>query len=895
LRTLPITPFVLLWICSAGLGASAQGSGFSPLPPAAESKISAKLGENASAYQVNAKGGQLHAENPKQTMAADFSARGLDLQVDGARCHISFLRSGYGESGKPIVPQGRSNRAEYRRGDFIEWYVNGPEGLEQGFTLNKPPAGSGRKAVTFALMISGDLTAEQRGKNELALVDSSGAAKIRYRGLAAYDATGKELSASLQLEGNRVLLSVDDRKAQYPVTLDPWIQTAELTSSDGRANDAFGNAVAISGQTIVVGAPAHTVGSNQAQGAAYVFVEPATGWANMVETAELTASDGAANTGFGSSVAISGGTIVIGATGATVGGNPYQGAAYVFVRPAGGWSSMTQAAKLTASDGTVDAAFGESVTISANTVVVGSPYVTINSQMQQGAAYVFVEPSGGWSDMTETAELTSSNGTTGDIFGVSVAINGAAVLVGASGATVNGNASQGAAYIFSEPGGGWTSTTETARLTASDGLAASYFGSSVGLLGNTAVVGAPSDFVGSVYVYVQPSGGWTDMTQTAELSSSNVSSKLLLGSSVSISSNVIVAGAVGSGNGSNPNQGAVYFYQEPVGGWANMTQTAIWTASDGVGGDYFGRSVSTNPIMAVSGAPYHLVGSNSAQGAAYVFQTVNSHPTLTELLPSSATAGAPGFELVVEGTNLAAGAVVNWDGSPLPTKSSYKNNTAVEASVAASDMVKAGNYKVSVTNPKPGGGTSTALTFVVNNPLPKVVSSSPDSALAGGSTFTLTVNGSKFVSTSKVYWNGTQLTTTFVSSSSLTAIVRASYISTAGTAQVTVENPTPGGGTSNAATFNVNNPAPDLTTLVPASILAGKPSFTLIIDGTGFVTTSHVLWNGSNLTTTYFGADKLHASVPASEILTAGTALITVTNPAPGGGTSKALQFTVKP
>jgi hypothetical protein len=133
-------------------------------------------------------------------------------------------------------------------------------------------------------------------------------------------------------------------------------EEAKLTSSNGEMDDYFGNAVAISGNTIVVGDSYATVDGNRAtgqawEGAAYVFTKPGSGWTNMTEVAELTASDGSSLVNFGDAVAINGNTIVVGAQAAGVGGNAYQGAAYVYTQPAGGWTSMTQTAKLTASDG----------------------------------------------------------------------------------------------------------------------------------------------------------------------------------------------------------------------------------------------------------------------------------------------------------------------------------------------------------------------------------------------------------------------------------------------------------------------------------------------------------------------------------------------------------------
>ncbi|HKI16515.1 MAG TPA: FG-GAP repeat protein, partial [Isosphaeraceae bacterium] len=144
--------------------------------------------------------------------------------------------------------------------------------------------------------------------------------------------------------------------------------------------------VAINGNTVVVGAWQATVGGNDQQGAAYVFTEPGSGWASMTQTAKLTAIYSARfNEDFGYSVSISGNTVVVGADDANIGANDYQGAAYVFTEPASGWASMTQTATLIASDGGFDDLFGSSVSISGNTVVVGAP----GANNGQGAAYVF--------------------------------------------------------------------------------------------------------------------------------------------------------------------------------------------------------------------------------------------------------------------------------------------------------------------------------------------------------------------------------------------------------------------------------------------------------------------------------------------------------------------------
>jgi endonuclease G, mitochondrial len=186
--------------------------------------------------------------------------------------------------------------------------------------------------------------------------------------------------------------------------------------------------------------------------------------------------------------------------------------------------------------------------------------------------------------------------------------------------------------------------------------------------------------------------------------------------------------------------------------------------------------------------------------------------------------------------------------------------------------------------------------YSVNNPVPVALSLSPSSATAGGSSFTLTVNGSSFISSSVVKWNGTSLTTTYVSATQVKATVPAANIASAGSATVTVFNPTPGGGTSSGLTFTItssNNPVPVALSMSPSSAAAGSSSFTLAVTGSSFISSSVVKWNGTSLATTYISASQLNATVPAANIATAGTATVTVFTPTPGGGTSARLTFTI--
>lgn len=889
--------YLLVFGVSSALGVCVFGqtkaASLTDLPPAAQSSISAWLGRDISDYTAKRVPGGFRAGDLQRRLTTDFAADGVSVHSGTATWKMRIAAYGRGRALKraaEVLPLVAANRVEYRRRQLTEWYLNGPAGLEQGFTVIEPIGKAVAGPLTVSLALTGNVRAVEN-HGGLSLIGTDKRARLRYQGLAAYDARGQQLRAWLELKRDRLLLRVDDRDAQYPVVIDPWVQVAEVTADDGGNADQFGWSVGVSGGVVVVGAPFHNVGSNTAQGTAYVFVEASGGWANMTETAELTASDGSANAYFGSSVAISGTTIVVGAGGTTIGGNPRQGAAYVFVEPEGGWTSTTETAELVASDGYVGDDLGDAVSIDGDTVVAGAPYAGVGSNSEQGAVYLFVQPQGGWSNMTQTAKLTASDGAANDILGVAVNVNNNTVVGGASEANVGGNASAGAAYVFVEAAGGWSDMTQTAKLTASDAAMDDYFGSAVDIGSSTIVVGAPSDYSGAVYVFVEPKGGWTDMTQTAELTPSQPASELLAGGSVGISGNIVVAGAAGASIGGNPNSGEVLVFLEPPGGWVNMNQSSMLTASDESAGDGFGHSIAIGSNSGVVGSPFHVNSSNGAQGSGYVFQAWNSHPSLGSLNPNNIDAGGPEFTLTVNGSNFVKGIVVNWNGSPRNT--TYVSSAEAQATILASDISQPGYFKVNVTNPPPGGGNSNSLYFTVNNPLPSITSLNPDNTLAGGPQFTLTVSGTNFVAKSTVMWDSASLETTFVSSTELTATVPAKYIATAGTFQVTVYNPAPGGGTSNAVNFTVNNPVPNLTELIPSSTKAGSGGFTLKVEGTNFVAASQVYWNGAARQTTYGGPNVLRAAILASDVQNAGTAQVTAGNPAPGGGISNALTFTI--
>jgi len=305
------------------------------LPLPAQAAISGVLGRDNRAYHATSQGQALHMTNPRHGLAVELTEAGVQVRHGGAHVDLAWRGYGYGtvpSPGPAVAPVARDNRVEYRRGAVTEWYVNGPRGLQQGFTLLAPPGPRIGAPLTLVLALSGTLHARvEPGETGLTLSSPDGATVLAYRGLTAWDASGRALPARLQVQGGELRLHVEDAGARYPLLVDPFVEQAKLTASDGAAADNFGFSVAISGDTVVVGAPFDDIRANRGQGSAYVFVKPGGGWAGaLTESAKLIASDGAAGDNFGFSVAISGDTVVVGASGDTIGANTDQGSAYVF-------------------------------------------------------------------------------------------------------------------------------------------------------------------------------------------------------------------------------------------------------------------------------------------------------------------------------------------------------------------------------------------------------------------------------------------------------------------------------------------------------------------------------------------------------------------------------------
>jgi hypothetical protein len=378
----------------------------------------------------------------------------------------------------------------------------------------------------------------------------------------------------------------------------------KIWADDGTEFDLFGYSVSLDGDTALVGA-IWDDDLGDRSGAAYVFRLDEGNW---TQVSKLLPDDGLADDEFGLSVSLSGGTALVGAYHNDASGSD-SGAAYVFREVKGVW---TQIAKLVPDDGRPSHFFGESVSLSGDTAVVGA-VGDRDRGLGAGAAYVFREIAGVW---TQIDKLTAEDGDIFDLFGHGVAVSGNTALIGSRFDDDRGDAS-GSAYVFREQGNDWV---QIDKLTASNGSMDDQFGYYLALDGPLAVIGVQYDGYhgyqsGSAYIFEEIDGKWEEVDQIA---ADDGAERDEFGRSVAVEGRTVLVGAYNS-DAAGADSGAAYVFQEIAGVWR---QTRKVTAVDGQPGDQFGVSVSLSGGRALIGAILDDDNGTDA-GAAYVIDDVS--------------------------------------------------------------------------------------------------------------------------------------------------------------------------------------------------------------------------------------------------------------------------------
>jgi len=393
------------------------------------------------------------------------------------------------------------------------------------------------------------------------------------------------------------------------VALSAWAVTPaeeiKLLADDGAPNDFFGFNVALSGDTAVIGA--NKVDDNIRgvdAGAAYVFTRSGHSWHQQ---AKLTADDGAAKDGFGGRVALSGDTAVIGAMFQDDKGDN-SGSAYVFTRTGTTWS---QQVKLTAADGAAGDAFGQSIALFGDTVVIGAPHDDDKGN-DAGSVYVFTRTGTTWS---QQVKLTAADAAAGDVFGISIAFSGDTIVIGAD---LNDEkaVNAGAVYVFTRSGSSWS---QQAKLTAADGAETDIFGVRVALSDDTVLISARRDDddvmgidAGSAYIFTRTGTTWQ---QQIKLTASDGAADDRFGRSVALVADTAVIGAMFQDD-KGDNSGSAYVFTRSGTTWSQQVKL---TAADGAAGDVFGWSVALSGDTAIITATRDDDKGNES-GSAYVFE-----------------------------------------------------------------------------------------------------------------------------------------------------------------------------------------------------------------------------------------------------------------------------------
>lgn len=586
-----------LWACPSERGASGSAdapdateqSNLEDEPALHAAFVLARQREAGPSYDFRASASGHSARNVSHGTSFRFGGDGIALKPlahdewGSAMRYQGVRRVGVKPSAKAarsVAGTAVGNEYRFERDDgVVEWYLNGPLGLEQGFDLATRPDGEGDVVVSLAL--EGDLHPVLAESGDVIyLQDDSGLSRLRYGGLYVRDARGKTLVSTMQVRGNTIELHFDDTGARYPVVVDPLLasEEAKLFPGDPENGRFFGGSVAISGDTAVIGASGTDSGVTS-KGAAYVFVRSGTTW-----TEEAKFSPAGENSRFGCAVTISGDTLVVGAYQVTSGSSfTPRGVAYVYTRSGTTWALETTLLSDTGID------FGRSLDLSGDTLVVGSH--AENGFF--GAAYVYTGSGSVW---TEEARLVSTEPDAGN-FGRYVRISGDTIVVGN-----NGN---NRAEIFVRNGTSWT---HQADLIISDIFSTGP--SDVAIDGDTVVLGDQRR--DKAYIYTRSGTTWSLEAELAGPGTNPSSS--FYGQFVAIQGDTVVVTDNGSAFKS------AYLYSRDGTTWTLASTILPSDAATNASANFYGgAAISGNTLVLGNDRDAFPVGDG---GAAYVYSLV---------------------------------------------------------------------------------------------------------------------------------------------------------------------------------------------------------------------------------------------------------------------------------
>lgn len=423
------------------------------------------------------------------------------------------------------------------------------------------------------------------------------------------------------LAGTASLLLAGCQANDEVIPEDTFRSLLKLVAGDPTDGDFFGMAVAVDGSYALVGSPGADASATN-QGAAYLFLQSQGGLDGWGEIKKLVAADAGDDDFLGVSVDISGDYAVVGADGDDGTGTD-RGAAYIFYRNQGGADAWGQVTKLVASDVANNDGFGVSVALDGDTVIVGADGED-GTGTNEGAAYVFSRNQGGADNWGQVIKLVSGDPDDSDQFGYAVDIKGDIVLVGSPGKDGAGS-NRGAAYLFSRDQGGLDAWGQVKKVVPGDPADDVLFGIALSIDGGLAVIGAAWDDGGgtdrgAAYLFGRDQGGADNWAQFKKLTASDAHDSDFFGYDVAVDGDYVVVGA-GWSKGGGMERGQVYVFVRSEGGTDNWGEVQRLRASDGANEDWFGFSVALDGSYLLVGADGED-GDGSERGAAYMFRKI---------------------------------------------------------------------------------------------------------------------------------------------------------------------------------------------------------------------------------------------------------------------------------
>jgi hypothetical protein len=611
-----------------------HSGGLSKLPRSALSVVSGALGRAEDAYRVSPSEGGFAASNPGQRLRLRFSRTGVSIRAGAAHVALGLSAVRYGSSLRAFgqqAPSATGNRVRYARAGLSEWYVNGPLGLEQGFTISRALPGPRGAPLTLVLALSGDARARLAGGGQSVIFTAPGGESLRYGNLLAIDARGRVLPSRLSLARGRLLVGVQVSGASYPLRIDPLVQQGgALQDSEGDTSLGASVALSANGNTALIGAP----GARHGAGAAWVFDRAGAVWSQQGEMLTGAGEVGAGQ--FGASVALSsdGDTAIVGGYGDDGGA----GAAWVFTSSGSGWTQ--QGPKLTAG-GEVGAGWlGSSVALSADgdTALLGGSH----DAGEDGAAWVFVRSGSSWAQQGEKLTGTGICGVPRVGSSLALSADGDTAIIGGP-----WDCDRGAAWVFARSGSTWAH--EGPKLTVRAEVGKGFFAESLALSadGDTALIGADEDHDGrgAAWVFQRAASNWTQLA--GKLTGGGELGKGRFGRSVALSANGRTA-LVGGVYENTGDDGAAWLFERTNKGFKQQG-ARITGAGEGteplqrLSGGGFGRSValSGDGTTAVVGGGH----GRGLVGRAWVFAEESAAPAVPaefgRCVQISASAGEP--------------------------------------------------------------------------------------------------------------------------------------------------------------------------------------------------------------------------------------------------------------